>query len=132
MDTTLVITDPVVVIYEPELEMRNVYMRHLETQRVPVFGVGTHEHFLKAIGTHKPAVALFSTLQNDERLWQTMLAATAHHPALHIVLLTNSGVVSPTEVLGTNISAHLFKQHSSPKEVVRTIINFLTHIDAHV
>ncbi|MCC7356067.1 MAG: hypothetical protein IT410_00410 [Candidatus Doudnabacteria bacterium] len=132
MDTTVIISEPVVVIHEPEPEMLAVYMRHLETSHVPVLGVGTHEHFLNAIGIHKPAVALFSTAVNDDQLWRTMLAATASHPALHVVLLTHGGVVSPTESLGTNIAAHLSKQHSSPKEVVRTIINFLTHTNAHV
>ena len=132
MDTTLVITQPVVVIHDSEPEMLAVYMRHLEASHVPVFGVGTHEHFLNAISVHKPAVALFSTAVNDDSLWQTMLAATASHPALHVVLLTHGEAVSPTESLGTNIAAHLSKQHSSPKEVVRTIINFLTHSNNHV
>lgn len=132
MDTTFIISDPVIVIHEPESEMRSVYMRHIEAHQVPVFGVGTHEQFLEAIGTYKPAVALFSTAHNDDQLWRTMLAATSRHPALHVVLLTHGGVVTSSETLGTNIAAHLSKQHSSPKEVVRTLIQFLTHTNAHV
>ncbi len=132
MGMTFTTTNPVIIIHEPQSQLRAVYIRHVERQHVPVLGVGTHEQFVEAVTTHKPAVALFSTPYNSDRLWQTMLAATTRHPSLHIVLLTDAGTVSATETLGSNIAAHISKQHSSPKEVIRTLLNFLTHTNAHV
>ena len=126
------LSSPVVVVYEAESQLRAIYVRHIEAHRLPVSAAGTERELLDHVTMHKPQVVLYSAHNSNEKLWQTLLAMNAVHPAVHVVLLSSLEAVAPTETLGTNISAHLYKQQSSPKEVARTIINFLTHPYAHV
>lgn len=126
MGKKYVITEPRVLICEPEYELRSVYVQHFERAHIPVHSIGNYQELFAIASHHNPSViviGIYGTVDGVTPFLQQV--AKTYHGAAVIVLTRNQHL--PVEhLLGTSVTQYFEKQHISPRDLVHQITKLLS------